>query len=137
MNITYAVKGSRLILATLAELAEFISEEPQPVLEIGTINGGFFKLTVPVENNGFADATDVQYNMHFEGGLIITPRGDSGDLGTIVPGGSVTVTYRPMGIGLGILAPIPKITFFAECAEGSSAQKTADAKIILVLIMIQ
>jgi hypothetical protein len=136
------IVASIFVLSGLGAVAipeEQTTPEPllQPVLEIGTINGGFFKLTVPVENNGFADATDVQYNMHFEGGLIIFPPGDSGKLGTIVPGGSTTVTFKPIGIGLGILAPISKITFYAECAEGSSAQKTADFKIILVLTIIQ
>jgi hypothetical protein len=42
-----------------------------------------------------------------------------------------------MGIGLGILTPMPKITVTAECAEGSSTEKTADARIILFFVLIK
>jgi len=110
--------------------------EGLPILEIGAITGGN-GITAVIKNVGNADATDVEYNIAIEGGLIITPRADSGDLGTIAPGDSETVTFGPIGIGLGILTPMPKITVTAECAEGSSAEKSAEARIILFFVLMQ
>jgi len=110
--------------------------EGLPILEIGAITGGN-GITAVIKNVGNADATDVEYNIAIEGGLIIIPKTDSGDLGTIAPGDSETVTFGPMGIGLGILTPMPKITVAAECAEGSSAEKSAEARIILFFVLMQ
>ena len=106
------------------------------VLEIGNITGGK-GVTVAIKNIGDGDATSVKYNITIEGGLIIIPRIDSGDLGTLATGQSVNVTFGPMGIGLGIITAMPKITVTATCAEGSSTEKSADARIILFFVMIQ
>ena len=110
--------------------------EGLPILEIGAITGGN-GITAVIKNVGNADATDVEYNIAIEGGLIIIPKTDSGDLGTIALGDSETVTFGPMGIGLGIITPMPKIKVTATCAEGSSAEKSAEARIILFFVLMQ
>jgi len=94
-------------------------------------------VTVAIKNIGDGDATNVEYNIDIEGGLIIIPRTDSGNLGTLSPSQSANVTFGPMGIGLGIITPMPKITVTVECAEGLSTEKSADARIILFFVMIQ
>jgi len=92
---------------------------------------------VAIKNVGDGNATNVKWNITIDGGLIITPRTDSGDLGTLTPGESKNITLSPMGIGLGIITPMPKITVTATCDEGSSAEKSADARIILFFVLIK
>ena len=65
MNITYATRFSRLILATLAEMAQ----QPRPVLEITTITGGL-GVSAKVTNIGDDDASDVNVTIVVTGGLL-------------------------------------------------------------------
>ncbi|UCD14264.1 MAG: hypothetical protein JSW60_02290 [Thermoplasmatales archaeon] len=115
---------------------KYTPEEEEPELAIGSITGGK-GIKAEIKNNGFADATNVVYDITISGGLIIIPKTDSGDLGTITPGESKEVTMSPIGIGLGIITPIPQITVTAECTEGSSAEKSANARIILFFVQIK
>jgi hypothetical protein len=64
MNITYATRFSRLILATLAELAQ----RPRPVIEINSISGGL-GVTAQIINIGDENASDVHVMMVITGGL--------------------------------------------------------------------
>lgn len=64
MNINYSTRFSRLILATLAELAL----EPRPVLLIGSILGGL-GITAQVSNIGDVDAYDVHATLLVAGGV--------------------------------------------------------------------
>ncbi len=107
----------------------------EPTLTIESVTGGK-GITVVIKNVGNADATDVEYDITIEGGLIIIPKTDSGDLGTLVPGQSANVTFGPMGIGLGIITPMPEITVAAECAEGSSDETIRSGRIILFRVLI-
>ena len=64
MNLTYSAHFSRLILATLAELAQ----EPRPVLKIISITGGF-GVTSQVSNIGDVNASDIEIHLLITGGL--------------------------------------------------------------------
>ena len=64
MNITYATRFSRLILATLAEMAQ----QPRPVLEITSISAGL-GVTAQITNVGSDNATDVNVIIVITGGL--------------------------------------------------------------------
>jgi hypothetical protein len=64
MNITYATRFSRLILATLAEMAQ----QPRPVLEITKISGGL-GVTAQISNIGDESAKDVNAMIVITGGL--------------------------------------------------------------------
>jgi hypothetical protein len=64
MNITYATRFSRLILATLAEMAQ----QPRPVLEITSISGGL-GVTAQITNIGDENARDVNAGIVITGGL--------------------------------------------------------------------
>ncbi|MCX6663099.1 MAG: M28 family metallopeptidase [Euryarchaeota archaeon] len=64
MNITYSTRFSRLILATLAEMAQ----QPRPVLEITSISGGL-GITAQITNIGDSDAIDVNATIGITGGL--------------------------------------------------------------------
>lgn len=64
MNITYATRFSRLILATLAEMAQ----QPRPVLEITSISAGL-GVTAQITNVGSDNAIDVNAIIVITGGL--------------------------------------------------------------------
>jgi len=64
MNITYSTRFSRLILATLAEMAQ----QPRPVLEITSISGGL-GITAQITNIGDENASDVNAKIVITGGL--------------------------------------------------------------------
>jgi hypothetical protein len=64
MNITYATRFSRLLLATLAEMAK----QPRPVLEVTSISGGS-SVTAQITNVGSNNATDVKAMIVITGGL--------------------------------------------------------------------
>jgi aminopeptidase YwaD len=64
MNVNYSTRFSRLILATLAELAL----QPRPVLAIKSISGGI-GITAQVTNIGDLNASDVHVTMLVTGGL--------------------------------------------------------------------
>jgi hypothetical protein len=98
---------------------------PQPVLEIGTITGGF-GTKVQIKNRGTANATNVSVTINFSGAWMILPLLEhyqtAFDLGA---GLSENVTVIVFGLG--------KTTLIvdATCAEGSSATKTATGTVFL------
>jgi hypothetical protein len=64
MNITYATRFSRLIIATLAEMAQ----QPRPVLEITSISGGL-NITAQITNIGDENASNVNAMIVITGGF--------------------------------------------------------------------
>lgn len=64
MNLTYSTRFSRLILATLATMAQ----APRPVLEITDITGGL-GISTQITNIGDSDAIDVNATIGITGGL--------------------------------------------------------------------
>jgi hypothetical protein len=65
MNLSYSARFTRLILATLAEMAI----QPRPVLEISSISGGL-GITTQVRNVGEVNASDVNVTIAITGGLL-------------------------------------------------------------------
>ena len=131
-DVTLTVTDSAKDQATDDTTATIIG----PEFEIGTITGGK-GVAVAIKNVGDGNATNVKWDITIDGGFIIIPRTDSGELGTLAPDQSANVTFGPMGIGLGIITAMPKITVTVTCDEGPSAEKSAEARIILFFVIIQ
>ena len=93
-------------------------------------------LTVTIKNVGFGDATNVDWSITIEGGLIIIPREDSGTIATLESGGEEEVTMSVFGIGLGIITDIPAFTASAECDEGDSEESTKTGKVFLNRVIL-
>ncbi len=142
---TYTEEGIYTVSLTVSDgtisdtetKVDYITVLPAEVaLEIGNITGGK-GVTVAIKNVGAGNATNVKWNITIDGGFIIIPKADSGELGTLASDQSANLTFGPMGIGLGIITAMPKITVTATCAEGSSAEKSAEARIILFFVLMQ
>jgi len=71
MNLTYSTKCSKLIIATLADLALPCDIIERPFPEIQSINGGLFKVSSAIKNIGLLDAKNVNWTITFDGGAFI------------------------------------------------------------------
>jgi hypothetical protein len=109
-------------------LIEQVAPE-DPILEIGAISGGI-GVTSSVKNVGDGDATDVEWSITLDGGLIILGKETTGDIATIEVDGEEEIKS---GLVLGIGKPT--ITVAAECAEGSSDEATATAFVLLFFVL--
>jgi len=84
MNMTYTTRFTRLILATLAEMAQ----QPRPVLEITDISGGF-GVTAYFTNIGDETATDVTAKIVITGGIFgFVNKSSTTEIAVINPEGS-------------------------------------------------
>ncbi|MCK5113014.1 MAG: Zn-dependent exopeptidase M28, partial [Thermoplasmatales archaeon] len=101
-----------------------------PALDIGTITGGLFKVSVPIENTGSAAATNVQWTIDLVGGAFIGGS-SSGTEPSIAAAGSVTV-QSGLIIGFGATT----VTATATCDEGSSDTRSQTGFVLLIFIIV-
>ena len=105
------------------------------MFEIESITGGF-GITAVIKNIGNNDINNVEWSISVKGGILIFPKKTSGTIDTLAVGDSKEIKMSLFGLGLGILRDMPEITVTAECAEGSSANKSVTAKIFLFLVAL-
>jgi hypothetical protein len=67
---------------------------PVPVIEIGNITGGLFKVNAVIKNTGDAAATNVQWSIKLTGGLIILGKESTGTIPTIAAGATVDISSK-------------------------------------------
>ena len=103
-----------------------------PILEIGDINGGLFKISMNIRNTGSVDAVGVDWSIILDGGFIPLGQKTTGRLVGIPAGGEVTVSSDII-LGLGR----PKVTGTAEIPDVAGDSKDVDAVVLLFLINIQ
>lgn len=65
-----------------------------PNLEVGEVQGGFLRASAVIKNIGGADATDVEWEIIFNNGLIILGKRTEGTIDIIPVGGEVTVESK-------------------------------------------
>jgi hypothetical protein len=100
--------------------------EPAPVIEIGDITGGLLKVTAVIKNTGDADATDVDWSINLNGGLILLGKETTGTAATIPAGGQVEVTS-------GLILGFGKTTI---TVSAGGASKDQAATVLLIFIKI-
>ena len=101
-----------------------------PILDIGTITGGLFRVSAPINNIGDDTATNVQWTIDLVGGAFIGGS-SSGTEPSIAAAGSVTV-QSGLIIGLGSTT----VTVTATCDEGSSDTKSQTGFVFLIFIIV-
>ena len=120
MNITYTTRFSRLILATLAEMAL----QPRPVLEISNITGGI-GLKVRISNVGDENASDVNVTMTVRGGLFkLIDKSFTSGTPLLVPQGSLQLKGWLFGIGA------IEISVMAVASNADQVTKHATANLL-------
>ena len=95
-----------------------------PVIEIGAITGGLFKVKAVIKNTGTGAATNVSWGIKLTGGIIILGKQTNGTIATLAAGGNQSVTSKLI-LGLGKTV----ITVTAD-----SATKTQNAMVLLIFI---
>ena len=65
-----------------------------PSLKINTITGGLFKVDTTIENTGEAEATDVQWSINLDGGLILIGKETTGEIEYMAPGDETPITSK-------------------------------------------
>ena len=77
-----------------------LEEKPEPSLEIESISGGFGISTV-IENVGNVDATDVEWSISLDGGIVLRPsaRIKEGTIPILVAGDTITKSTSVLGLG--------------------------------------
>ena len=88
-----------------------------PILDIGRITGGIFRINAIIKNIGSTNATNVKWNMTLEGGPIFLGGESNGEIPSIPAEGNATVTSGLI-IGFGKIT----VTFTAEIPEGSDTR---------------
>jgi len=101
-----------------------------PILEIGNITGGLFKINAVIKNIGSVDATDVDWSIILDGGFILLG-GQTTDRIDCLPAQSEISVSSDLIIGFGKTV----VTVCAEIPE-SSAAKEQDAFVLLFFIFI-
>ena len=122
-NVTLTVTDSLSATAS-DETTATITESTVPVIEIGTITGGLFKVKAIIKNTGDAAATDVDWKIQLTGGLIILGKESTGTIPTLNASGEVTVSSKLI-VGFG--KTVVKVT-------ADTATKSQNATVLLVFI---
>jgi len=87
-----------------------------PLLDMGLISGGLFRVSAVIKNIGATEATNVIWNMTLSGAILIGGE-SNGEISNIPAGGSATVTSGLI-IGFGKTT----VTVTAEIPEGSDTR---------------
>jgi PKD repeat protein len=132
----YSEVGTYLVTLTVTD-ALFNSENDsttatitvlEPVLEIGNITGGFFKIKITIKNTGEVAATNVQWNITVTGKHVFAGKETTGSISTLDPSEEQAITSKLIfGFGKAVI----KIT---ATTPGSSVSKEQNAVIFLFLI---
>ena len=99
-----------------------------PILDIGLISGGLFKVNTVIKNIGGVEATDVNWKITLDGGAFIGK--ETSGTETITAGEEVRVSSKLI-IGLGATT----VTVTAEISEGSDT-RSQGGKILLFFVII-
>jgi PKD repeat protein len=103
----------------------------EPVLAVGNITGGFFKVKTTIKNIGGAVANDIQWNITVAGRFVLLGKATTGSIAALNASDEQAITSkRIFGFGKAMI----KIT---ATAPGSTASKEQNATILLFLIRIR
>ncbi len=100
-----------------------------PILEIGDISGGLFKVSTVIKNIGSIDAMIVDWSITLDGGIILLGRESSGSVVSIPVGDEATISSSLI-FGFGKTM----VTVSAEISESSDTSER-DAFVLLFLIL--
>ena len=103
-------------------------ESSSPVLEIGNISGGLFRVSAVIKNAGGADAIGVNWSITLTGGFILSGRETQG--GGMIPAGKESTVGSSLILGFGKTV----ITVSAEISESSD---TAEQEAFVLLFFIK
>lgn len=139
---TWTIPGTYDVKVKAKDTSDYQSEfslplsvtitELLPSLTLGTFIGGLLTASIDLQNTGEASATNVQWNMSIDGGLILTGQTASGTIPTLPVNSPQTLTDEPV-IGFGSVT----ITVHAHADNAPDVVKTTSGFVFIIFIMIQ
>jgi hypothetical protein len=112
-------------------LYPFNPHPPQPMLEIGNITGGLFKVKATIKNIGGAAANDIQWNITVTGRLVLLGKVTTGSIAALNASDEQSITSkRIFGFGKAVIK-------ISATAPGSTASKEQNATILLFLVRMK
>ena len=107
------------------DMSIWATEAPaEPVLEIGTITGGF-GLKTTVKNTGAINATNVNWTIALDGKLVFLGKSSTGTITSLAVGAE-----EPIKAGFILGFGKTNIVVSATCDEGKTAEKSATAFVL-------
>ena len=106
-------------------------EQEGTVIEIGDVTGGFFKVKSIIKNTGQRDATDVDWRILVNGGLILAGQQTFGIIDSLPAGEEVTEKSN-LVFGIGNVV----VTVEAEMLQVTSDSKDAEAFVLVFFILM-
>lgn len=100
--------------------------QPVPVVDIGNISGGLFKVNAVIKNTGDEAATNIQWSIKLTGGFIMLGEESTGTIPTIAAGATADISSKLI-LGFGKTA----ITVTAD-----TAIKSQNATLLFVFIKV-
>jgi hypothetical protein len=97
-----------------------------PVIEIGNVTGGLFKVNAVIKNTGGAAATNISWSIKLTGGLIILGKESTGTIPTIAAGATADISSKLiLGFGKTVVA-----------VTAGTATESQNATVLFVFIKI-
>ncbi|PNX52295.1 MAG: hypothetical protein BV458_10310 [Thermoplasmata archaeon M9B2D] len=115
-----------VVFTVLGEGVYLYKYTTSPVIEIGDITGGLFKVNAVVRNAGDAAATNVEWSITLTGGFIFLGKESTGTIPTIAADATADISSKVI-IGFGTTV----VTVTAD-----TATKSQNATVLLVFIKI-
>jgi hypothetical protein len=102
-----------------------------PILSVKPMGSGLFKMQATIANDGAVDASDVHWQIQFDGGVLLgaTSEGD----GINIPAGGQTTIASGLVLGLGPTV----VTTTVDYGNGGHAERTQNGFILLFFINIK
>jgi len=128
-NVSLIVTDGASSTATDIATTTITEPQPLPLLEIGTITGGF-GVTTSVKNTGEADATNVVWTINLDGKLVFLGKSSTDTIATLAFAGDEQIKA---GFILGFGKT--NIVVSATCDEGVTAEITKSAFVLGPIVL--
>lgn len=104
-----------------------------PEIELGGVSGGLFTLHIEIKNTGDVDATDLNWNLTIDGGLLAPSSRKTSDSDILLKSGDSIIVVSKLISGIGKI----QILIRANASGANEVVKKVDALLLFFYIIIE
>jgi hypothetical protein len=104
-----------------------------PEIEIGGVSGGLFTLRIEITNTGDVDATDLNWNITINGGLLAPSSRKTSDSDILLKSGESMIAVSKLINGIGRI----QILIRANASGANEVVKKVDALLLFFYIIVE